>query len=353
MRSFKITAFGEALEDTQSETPMPTGTQVLLKIAACGACHSDVHIRDGFFDLGSEGRMDLSRGVPLPMTPGHEIAGEVVALGDAAAEMLSVGDARVVYPWIGCGTCETCASGDEQLCCKPRNLGVNVDGGYSDHVMVPHPRYLVPFDPMPIAEACTYACSGLTAFGALKKLGTLGAGEPLVIIGAGGVGLAAVRLAESVTGVAGIAADISSDSREAAMMAGARDVLDPGAPDAVRTFVKGTGGAAGVVDFVGSAESARFGFDILGKGGSLVIVGLFGGSLVLPVPHFPLREVTVRGSYVGSLPEFHELMDLARSGRFGPVAVETRSLDQADATLYDLKDGRVSGRIVLVPSRPR
>lgn len=293
--------------------------------------------------------MDLSRGVPLPMTLGHEIAGEVVAVGDDAAGLASVGDARVVYPWIGCGTCETCASGDEQLCRKPRNLGVNVDGGYSDYVMLPHPRYLVPFDPMPVAEACTYACSGLTAFGALKKVGKLEASDPLVIIGAGGVGLAAVRLAESVTGVAGIAADIASASRDAAMAAGARNVLDPGAPDAVRTFVKETGGAAGVVDFVGSAESARFGFDILRKGGSLVIVGLFGGSLVLPVPHFPLREVTVRGSYVGSLPEFHELMDLARSGRFGPVAVEPRPLDQADATLYDLKNSKVSGRVVLVP----
>lgn len=349
MRSFKITAFGGPLTNTPSETPVPTGMQVLLKIAACGACHSDVHIRDGYFDLGSEGRMDLSRGVPLPMTPGHEVAGEVVAAGADAAGLAAVGDRRVVYPWIGCGSCETCASGDEQLCRKPRNLGVNVDGGYSDHVMVPHPRYLLPYDPMPVAEACTYACSGLTAFGALKKLGTFGEGDPLVIVGAGGVGLAALRLAESVTGVAGYAADIASASRDAARRAGARDVFDPAAPDAVRHFVKETGGAAGVVDFVGSAESARFGFDILRKGGSLVIVGLFGGSLVLPVPHFPLREVTVRGSYVGSLADFHELMDLGRSGRVGRVAVETRPLDQADATLYDLKNGKVSGRVVLVP----
>lgn len=349
MRSFKITAFGEALADTVSETPTPTGTEVLVRVTACGACHSDVHIRDGFFDLGSEGRMDLSRGVPLPMIPGHEIAGEVVARGEAVSTDINVGDACVVYPWIGCGTCEICDTGAEQLCRRPRNLGVNVDGGYSDHVIVPHPRYLFAFDPMPAAEACTYACSGLTAFSALRKLGPLETDDPLVIVGAGGVGLAAVRLAESVTGAAGIAADISSASRDAAMTAGAGQVLDPQAPDAVRNFVKETGGAAGVVDFVGSAESARFGFDILRKGGSLVIVGLFGGSLVLPVPHFPLREVTVRGSYVGSLPEFHELMDLARSGRFGPVAVETRSLEQADATLYDLKEGRVSGRIVLVP----
>lgn len=349
MRSFKITAFGGALADTESETPVPTGSEVLLRVAACGACHSDVHIRDGYFDLGSEGRMDLSRGVPLPMAPGHEIAGEVVGVGEAVGELISVGERRVVYPWIGCGTCEICTSGDEHLCRKPRNLGVNVDGGYSDHVIVPHPRYLVPFDPMPIAEACTYACSGLTAFGALKKLGRFGAEDPLVIIGAGGVGLSAVRLAEPVTGVAGFAADISSASRDAAMSAGARDTLDPGSADAARRFVKETGGAAGVIDFVGSAESARFGFDILRKGGSLVIVGLFGGSISLPVPHFPLREVTVRGSYVGSVAQFHELMDLARSGRVGRVAVETRSLDQADATLYDLKDGKVSGRIVLEP----
>ncbi|MCG8544797.1 MAG: alcohol dehydrogenase catalytic domain-containing protein [Alphaproteobacteria bacterium] len=352
MKSYKVVQFGEPLAEVTHDAPVPDGTQVLLRVTACGVCHSDVHLRAGHFDLGADGKIDLSRGLTPPFTLGHEIAGEVVALGpDAggAGDAVSVGDARVVYPWIGCGGCETCGADEEHRCRAPRNIGVNLDGGYSDHILVPHPRYLLPFDGLSAAEACTYACSGLTAYGALKKIGALAPGDPLVIIGAGGVGLAGVRLARHVTGVAAVAAEIAAPRREAALAAGASAAIDPAAADAVRAFVKQTGGAAAAIDFVGSAESARFGFDILRKGGTLVIVGLFGGGLALPVPHFPLREVTVTGSYVGSLQDLRDLLQLARDGAVGQAAVETRPLAEAEATLCDLAAGRITGRRVLVP----
>ncbi|HRD79088.1 MAG TPA: alcohol dehydrogenase catalytic domain-containing protein, partial [Hyphomicrobiaceae bacterium] len=105
----------------------------------------------------------------------------------------AVGDKRVVYPWIGCGTCHTCTSGDEQLCNAPQALGVHRDGGFATKVLVPDTRYLVEYAPLPEAQACTYACSGLTAFGALKKLVPFPSGGRLLIIGAGGVGLSGVR----------------------------------------------------------------------------------------------------------------------------------------------------------------
>ena len=352
MKSYKVVNFGEPLEAVAHDAPAPAGTQVLLKVTACGVCHSDVHLRAGHFDLGPDGKIDLSRGLTPPFTLGHEVAGEVVALGPAAGEAgepIAIGDARVVYPWIGCGGCEICAAEDEHRCRAPRNIGVNADGGYSDHILVPHPRYLLPFGELSAAEACTYACSGLTAYGALKKVGALAPGDSLVIIGAGGVGLAGVRLAQHVTGVAPVAAEIASPRREAALAAGATDAIDPATADAVRSFVKQTGGAAAAVDFVGSAESARFGFDILRKGGILVIVGLFGGGLAVPVPHFPLREVTVTGSYVGSLQDLRDVLRLAGEGAIGRAAVETRPMAEAEATLCDLADGRVTGRHVLVP----
>jgi len=353
MRSYQVTAFGAALAEASAATPEPTGTQVLLRVAACGVCHSDVHLREGYFDLGADGRLDLSRGLPLPFTLGHEVAGEVVAMGtDAAAapEAVAVGDRRVVYPWIGCGQCAQCGEGREHLCRAPRNVGIQCDGGYSDHVMVPHPRYLLPYGDIPVEEACTYACSGLTAYSALRKVGPLAADDPLVVIGAGGVGLAGVRLARHVNGVAPIVAEISSERRDAALAAGACEAIDPAAEDAARSLIRATkGGVAAAVDFVGSAESARFGFDILRKGGKLVIVGLFGGGLSLPVPHFPLREVTVTGSYVGTLEELHELLALARAGKVGRPQVEARPLGDAEAALSALKDGRITGRAVLVP----
>jgi len=353
MRSFQVTTFGSALEEAAKDAPVPAGTEVLLRVSACGVCHSDVHLREGYFDLGVDGRMDLSRGLSLPFTLGHEVAGVVAAVGPGAAsgsDAVAVGDRRVVYPWIGCGQCAQCAEGREHLCRAPRNIGVQCDGGYSDHVLVPHPRYLVPFGDIPVEEACTYACSGLTAYSALRKVGRLAAGDPFVVIGAGGVGLAGVRLARHVTGVDPIVAEIDAGRREAALSAGASEALDPAAAEAARALIRATkGGVAAAIDFVGSAESARFGFDILRKGGRLVIVGLFGGGLSLPVPHFPLREIAVAGSYVGTLEELRELLALARAGKVGRPQVTARPLDDAEAALSELKAGRITGRAVLTP----
>ena len=127
-------------------TPQPSGTQVLIKVKAAGVCHSDLHIWEGGYDLG-HGRKPLSlkdRGVSLPRTMGHETVGEVLAFGpDAKAADkgdLKIGDVALVYPWLGCGKCETCLAGDENMCLKPHSLGVYCDGGYADHMTVPHPK---------------------------------------------------------------------------------------------------------------------------------------------------------------------------------------------------------------------
>lgn len=349
MRSFKVAAFGAPLEETIEDDPVPAGTEVLLSVAACGVCHSDVHLRDGYFDLGADGRLDLGRGLPTPFTLGHEVVGTVMAAGPDAAHAVAPGDSRVVYPWIGCGGCAACLAGSEHMCRAPRNIGIHAAGGYSDRVTVPHPRYLLAHDGIPVAEACTYACSGLTAFGALKKAGPLGADDPLLIIGAGGVGLAGVRLAAQVTGVAPHVADISADRRGVAVAAGARDACDPGEDGSARRFVKQTGGAAVVIDFVGSGDSARFGFDVLRRGGRLIVVGLFGGSLTIPVPHFALRDVSIAGSYVGSLQDLRDLLALAVDGAVGRPAVETHRLEEAETILSDLQNGKITGRAVLAP----
>ena len=349
MRSYQLTAFGAPLELTERPTPQPKGTEVLLRVTSSGVCHSDLHLRDGYFDLGEGKKLDLARGIPLPHVLGHEVAGEVVALGPGArgAER---GDKRVVYPWIGCGVCPVCARGDEQLCPQPRALGVNADGGYADHLLVPHPRYLFEFGGVPEELACTYACSGLTAYGALKKVARLGAGDPLLIIGAGGVGLAAVRLAQQVTGAAPLVADIDAAKRAAARAAGAAESIDSSAEAAAKALVKATGGGvAAAIDFVGAETSARFGWEALRKGGKLVIVGLFGGALRLALPMFPLRAAAIQGSYVGSPKEMAELMALVRAGAVAPIPVSPRPLDRAQATLADLQAGRIVGRAVLKP----
>ena len=356
MLSFQIETFGAPLAPVLRTTPQPQGREVLLRVSSCGVCHSDLHLADGYFDLGNGAKIDLSRSVAPPRTLGHEIAGTVVALGPdvAAAQGVAVGDRRVVYPWIGCGACALCAAGNEHLCNAARALGAQRDGGFSDHVMVPDAKYLLAFDPLPDDQACTYACSGLTAYSALKKCAPLcsteGSPDSLLIIGAGGVGLSGIRLAAEVLGVRAIVAETDPGKWDLAREAGAIDVIDPGAEGAGKALVKATGGGvAAAIDFVGAGASFAFGFGALRKAGKLVSVGLFGGATPVSPAMIAMKAVSVQGSYVGSLAEMHELMAIARQGRLAGLPLSTRPLSEAAAAMADLKAGRIRGRTILRP----
>ena len=166
MISYQTSTFGAPLIEVESKTPEPQGTEVLIKTMACGVCHSDIHMHEGVFDLGGGKQLEVGR---EGMVLGHEIFGEVIALGPDA-EDAEIGDRRVVFPWIGCGKCAACKRGDEQLCTPGCALGIAHAGGFADYVLVPHSRYLFDKGDVPDSLAATYACSGLTAYGALKKI---------------------------------------------------------------------------------------------------------------------------------------------------------------------------------------
>jgi alcohol dehydrogenase, propanol-preferring len=348
MLSYPFEAFGKPLAQALRENPEASGSEVVLRVSSCGLCHSDVHLHEGYFDLGNGQKLDLSRGVAPPRVLGHEIAGTVVAVGPEASGA-AVGDRRVVFPWIGCGACAPCKNGHEELCMSPRALGINRDGGFADHVQVPHPRYLFAYDPLPEAQACTYACSGLTAYGALKKCAPLGAADTLLIIGAGGVGLSGVRMAAAALGVKVVVAEIDRSKWDLAREAGAVDCLDPTDTEATKAFMKSSGGAAAAIDFVGAAATFSYGLSALRKGGKLVCVGLFGGSAPVMPATLPLRAVTITGSYVGSLAEMGELMALARQDTLRPLPVTTRPLAEVNEALAALRGGAIRGRVVLQP----
>ena len=349
MRMFQLCVCGEPLRYTEQPTPEPKGTQVLLKVLAAGVCHSDLHIADGWFDLGGGKRLSLAdRGMKLPMTLGHENVGEVAAVGSDAKEV-RVGARMLVNPWIGCGTCHPCRRGDENLCRAMKSLGVFSDGGYADYVMVPHPRYLSDIGDLPPERVAPLACSGVTTYGALKKVPTLKS-EPTVIIGAGGLGLMCLALHQKMGGHSAIVVDVDPAKHKAAKMAGAAHVLDGSAADAAQQIIDLTkGGAWAVIDLVGSSQSARLGYDSLIKGGKYIIVGLFGGDLTLSLPPIPMRALTIQGSYVGSVPEMAELMELIR--RTGPpqVPVATKPLKEVNGVMDDLRAGKVIGRVVMTP----
>ena len=305
MRMFQVCVCGQPLQCNEQPTPQPTGTQVLLKVLAAGVCHSDLHLADGYFDLGGGKRMSLQdRGMNLPVTLGHENVGEVMAIGPEV-KGVKIGEVLLADPWIGCGTCAVCLRGDENLCRAMRSLGVFSDGGYADFMMVPHPRYLFGIGDLAPERAAPLACSGITTFSALKKVPTL-KDEPTVIIGAGGLGLMCLGLHQKMGGHSAIVVDIDPAKRAAAKRAGAAAVVDGSASDAVQQIMnltKDGAGAWAAIDLVGSSASARVGFDSLINGGKYIIVGLYGGDFTVSLPPIPMRALTIQGSYLGSLPE--------------------------------------------------
>jgi D-arabinose 1-dehydrogenase-like Zn-dependent alcohol dehydrogenase len=354
MRMFQVCTCGQPLQLNEAPTPEPKGTEVLLKVIAAGVCHSDLHLAEGFFDLGGGKRMSLEdRGMKLPVTLGHENVGEVVALGpDARGSGLKVGDKVLANPWIGCGKCPACLRGDDNLCRAMKSLGVFSNGGYATHMIVPHPRYLHDIGNLPPERAAPLACSGVTTFGALKKVTTLKT-EPTVIIGAGGLGLMCLALHQKMGGHSAIVVDIDDAKLAAAKAAGAKATVNAKAEDAVQQIQKLTGdgsGAWAVIDLVGSSASARLGYDSLTKGGKYIIVGLYGGDLTVSLPPIPMRALTIQGSYVGSQHEMKELMELVKQKGMPDVPVATRPLEDVNAIHGELRAGKIVGRVVLTPA---
>jgi D-arabinose 1-dehydrogenase-like Zn-dependent alcohol dehydrogenase len=346
MRSYQIIHWGQPLQLTQRDTPVPRGAEVLVRVQACGVCHSDVHIWDGSFDLGDGRRLALADvGATLPFTMGHEIVGEVAAAGpDAHA---AVGAPCVVYPWIGCGLCEACLSGRELDCAAMVSLGTRRAGGYSDHVLVPHSRYVLDYGRLDPHLAATCACSGLTAYSALRKLPECQARDAVLIIGAGGLGLAAVGLARVLSPARIFVADVDPRKLDVAREMGVAGVVDLRAPDALAQLNAQTQRAPrAVIDFVGSAATVGFSIQSAAKGGTVVVVGLFGGSLPLSTALLPLRNLTLQGSYVGTLAQMHELLALAQTQPIASVPLSVRPMHEINEVLTALREGRVVGRVV-------
>jgi propanol-preferring alcohol dehydrogenase len=253
---------------------------------------------------------------------------------------------------MGCGECKVCRRGDENLCLKSRNLGVFSNGGYSTHLLAPHPRHLFDIGDLTPEQAAPLACSGVTAFSALKKIdpATLKE-EAIVIIGAGGVGLMGVTLAKKMGAQKIIIVDIDPGKRDAGMKAGASAAIDGGAADAVQQIQAATGGGAwSVIDFVGSSATVKLAVDSIIKGGTVIVVGLFGGDVTVPTPYLPMRAMTLRGSYVGSQTDIAELLDLVKRTGMPPVPIRTRRLEDVNETLNDLRAGKIVGRVVLTPA---
>ena len=341
-----LVAYGQPLCETIADLPTPRGTEVLLRVACCGVCHSDLHLQDGYFALGGDKRLDITKDRTLPFTLGHEIAGVIAAAGEAA-EGAAIDRPVAVYPWIGCGSCVACRAGEENLCSTHRHLGIAVDGGYATHVMVPHPRYLLDYAPLSPDFAGLLMCSGLTAFSALRHLGERAERGPVLLIGLGGVGMMGLAIARARFHEPPLVADIDADKRTAALAAGAAQAIDPSDPQSRRAVMAATGGVFAVCDFVGSEKSLQFATGVLARGGKVVVTGLLGGNFSTAAAMIVIKAMTIEGTLTGTLAEARELIDLARSGKLATIPTHERPLARAQAALDDLRAGRVVGRTVL------
>ena len=349
MKAWAVVRNQEPLQCIELPDPAPTGTEVALHVTRCGVCHSDLHFWHGSYNLGGGKVLSLrDRGVTLPRAPGHEIVGRVIAMGPDAAGV-SIGDERVVYPWIGCGHCSRCLAGQDNLCLAQRSLGVLQDGGFAERVMVPHPRYLAAFDGLDPSLVATYACSGLTVYSAIKKIMPLPPDAPVLLVGAGGLGLAAVAMLRAFGHRAIISSDLDPAKRQAALEAGASKVVDGSGDDVTARIIEAAGGpVAAALDLVNTSGTARQAFDALDKGGKLILVGVAGGEITLSLAGMIFRAQSVEGSNTGTPQDLRDVIRLAQEGKLRPTPVSEFPKDAANETLMRLHHGGITGRAVLV-----
>jgi len=349
MKSQATVKLNQPLQEIETDTPRPRGKEILLQVTSCGVCHTDLHLHAGHFDLGNGNKLKVKSESDLPFVLGHEIAGKVVAKGPDAGDV-TIGKSYAVYPWIGCGQCSICESNREYLCARGRGIGNVSDGGFSDHVIVPEAKYLVDFEGLDPALAGCYMCSGITAYSALKKLSEALNPGPYLLLGLGGVGMMALQMALSLHDTLPCVADIDETKLDHARSLGIKQAYNLNDPDIHKQIMVETqGGFAGIIDFVGSEKTVNPATRMLCKGGKLVVVGLAGGSLNLPLPLMAMKAISVQGTYVGSLQDAKDVIALAQSGKLGAIQITRRPMSEASDVLDDMRRGKILGRVVLTP----
>jgi propanol-preferring alcohol dehydrogenase len=343
MKAYRLLEWQKPPELVDIEVPEPGPGQVLVRVGGSGACHSDIHL------------MKWPGGMlpwALPFTLGHEPAGWVEAVGPGV-EGLEIGEPVAVYGSWGCGRCAMCRQGLETLCeavpwMGNGGAGLGHDGGMAEYILVPSSRFVIPLYELDPHEAAPLGDAALTPYRAIKRhLHLLVPGSAAVVIGVGGLGHLAVQILHALTPAKVVAVDISERKLEVARSLGVHSAVTPQhAYEAVQEATGGKG-AEVVLDIVGSNESMALGVRLLRKLGAFALVGLAMGSVTLNFMAVP-TEASFTTCYWGSLPEFVEVIELARAGKIR-VHVEKFSLDDVAQAYERLEKGEIEGRAVIVP----
>lgn len=334
MKAAVVRVFGQPLDLAEVPVPEVGPGQVLVKIVACGVCHTDLHAADGDWPVKPT----------LPFIPGHEGVGHVAAVGAGVAHVRE-GD-RVGIPWLhtACGHCRHCMAGWETLCTQQQNTGYSVNGGFAGYALA-DPDYVghIP-DRLDFAPAAPILCAGVTVYKGLKETDTR-PGDTVVISGIGGLGHVAVQYAKAM-GLHVIAVDVADDKLALARDMGADSVVNARTEDPVKAVQKLCGGAAGVLVTAVSPKAFAQGVGMLGRGGTMALVGLPPGTFDLDIFDTVLSRKTIRGSIVGTRLDLQECLAFAAEGKVRP-RYRMEPLDRINEVFAEMRDGRIDGRVVL------
>lgn len=350
MHAAQIVKVKKPLEIEELDVPEPRGSEVLIRVKSAGVCHSDIHLWEGGYEgPGGKFLKTTDRGVKYPLTPGHEVAGIIDSIGEKAEGFVKK-ERVLVFPWIGEGLCPACRVGEENLCDKPRSLGVYQNGGYAEYVLVPSYKYLVKLGNMDTDTSAPLSCAGITAYSAVKNA-HLKPADNVVIVGAGGLGLMAIQLAKAVTGARIISLDIDDKKLKVAKLNGADSIVNSKSENVKKSIMELTEdlGVDAVIDFVNGSKTVETDMTILRRRARIILVGLFGGALQLNLVSMPTKAYKIVGSYTGSITDMIELVSLAKRKVIKPVISNKFSLNQATKALTMLRDGKIAGRGIINP----
>ena len=339
MRAMRLHAVRQQLRVEDVPMPEPSDTEVRIRIAGCGVCHTDLHVVDG-----------TQTRVELPVTLGHEVAGWVDATGPAAEGPVAIGDAVVVHGGWGCGECRECLAGAEQRCDRSVAPGFQADGGYAEAMLVPHPRHLVPLGSLDPVRAAPLADAGVTPYRAVRRAGQwLVPGARVLLIGGGGLGQFALQYLRLVPQggdeLIMAVSELSPQRLARAKKLGADIGLLDGGPE---SWIEALGGPADVVlDHVGTDETLADAAAVVAPDGLVVLVGEAGGSVAFGFDRVPVESWLTTVAW-GSHDDLRQVVQLAESGKL-QWDVETAPLEGAASAHSRLRAGDVNGRLVLVP----
>lgn len=340
MRAMMLESFAGPLVAHSVPVPVPGRGEALVRVGACGVCGTDLKITRGKI-----------QGVHTPFIPGHEPAGEVVALGPAS-HGVQVGDHVTVVIYLNCGACDYCRGGREQLCTHGRGrIGFTHDGGYAEYVRVPVANLCVVDARVPFEEVALLGDCLTTAWHAVTRRAQVRAGEWVYMTGVGGIGIHALQILKRMGALVAVA-DIDDAKLALAGRYGADLVLDARAGDLaarVRQTVGGDGADA-ALDFVATQTALDADFAVIRPGGVIVLVGYTpdSPSAVLTMP-LVLNELRLIGSRAAGRKEFTEAIALLEEHAIEPVISRTYNLEQVNEALRDLRRGSITGRAVVVP----